>query len=83
MGIRGSLPDLRMPTGQQQGVWVAYLRFDQPQVAGGIEKTRIPALPVGQQLFDLVTEIHRPNVYEPVVRYNDVFGGSATKNAGV
>ena len=73
--ILGTLTYLRMARGQQQGIRVADFRFDQAQVAGRVKKTRIPALPVGQQFFDLVTECHGSNVYEPRGGYNDVAAG--------
>ncbi len=76
--ILGTLTYLRMARGQQQGIRVADLRFDQAQVAGRVKKTRIPALPVGQQFFDLVTECHGSNVYEPQGGYNDVAAGKRT-----
>jgi len=71
MGIGSFLAHLGMSRGKQQCVRVTNLRFNQPQVAGGIKQAWIPALPLGQKIFDLFAEIHRTNVYEVGGRDND------------
>lgn len=60
-----------MPICEQQRVRIAHPCSDYPQVAGSVEQTRIPALPVRQQFLDVLPEIHRLNVYEPMGRDND------------
>lgn len=71
VSIGSLLPDLRMTRRKQQRVRVADFRPNQTKIARGIKKTRIPAFPVGQKLFDLTSEVHRPNVYEAAVQDND------------
>ena len=42
--------------GKQQGMRIADLGLDNAEVAGRVEEAGIPALPVGQQLFNLVAK---------------------------
>jgi len=73
------LPHLGMSAGQQERTGVANLRLDQAQVAGRIKQTRIPAFPVGQQLFHFIAQVHERNVTEQMIAGNDrdlVFGAA-------
>ena len=72
MRILGSLPDLLVPSGQQQGSGIADMGLDQAKIAGCIEQAGIPAFPVRQQFFDLIAKTHGPTVAEPAPRDNDV-----------
>ena len=65
MGFLSTLPDLRVPSGQQQTTRLTDFRFDESEITGGIEQARIPPFPVGQQQFDLVAQTHCRNVTEP------------------
>lgn len=71
MGIFGFLPDACMAIAEQQRIRVAHLRFDDTEVAGGVEQAGIPAIPVWQQFFYLFAKIHRVNVYDTNRRNND------------
>lgn len=71
MCVLGSLPDLRVPPGEKQGIGIADFCLDQAEIARGIEQARVPPLPIRQQFFYLCTQIHYCNVYEPVSRNND------------
>jgi len=77
MCVFRTLPHFCMARGQQERIRIADFGLDQAQVAGGIEQAGIPAFPVGQQLFDLITETHRSNVYERSDRYNDTAAGKS------
>lgn len=64
VSVLGALPDFRVPARQQQRIGVADFRNDDSQIAGRIKETWIPALPIGQQGFDLVAKGHDRNVTE-------------------
>jgi len=72
MRIFGSLTNLLVTPGQQQGAGIADLGLDQAEIAGCIEQAGIPAFPVRQQFFDLIPKAHGPTVAEPAPRDNDV-----------
>lgn len=66
-----ALADLRMASGEEQGAGIADFCPDQAEITCCVEQTRIPPLPVRQQLLNLMTQIHHPNVYEHGDRNND------------
>lgn len=66
-----ALADFRMASGEEQGAGIADFCPDQAEITCCVEQTRIPPLPVRQQFFDLMTQVHRCNVYEQRDRNND------------
>jgi len=71
MRIFCALAYLRMASREEQGIGIADLCFNQAEIACCIEQAGIPPLPVGQQLFNLISQIHLCNVYEQGFRNND------------
>ena len=61
-----------MPPREQQRIWIADFRTDQPEVAGRIKQAWIPALPVGQKRFDLFAKTHAGNVTEATAADNEL-----------
>ena len=72
MRVFGSLADLLVPPGQQQRTRITDPRFSQAKIAGRIEETGIPALPIRQQSLDLIAKTHGSTLAEPAPRDNDV-----------
>ena len=64
VGIFCLLDDALVPARQQQGIGVAYFSLDQAEVTGRIKQAGVPTFPVGEKLFDFVSQAHRPNVTE-------------------
>lgn len=83
MRVFGSLPDLMVSPGQQQGIGITDLCLDEAEIACRIEETGIPAFPVRQQFLDLIAKTHGSTVAEAAPRDNDVdLNSSAAAGSG-
>jgi len=71
MRIFRALSHLRVASREKQGIGVADFCFDQAEITCRVEQTRIPPLPVRQQFFNLIAQVHHRNVYERGDRNND------------
>lgn len=56
MRVFRALSYFRVSAGQQQGIRIADLGLDKAKIAGRVEKAGVPAFPVRQQLFNLVSK---------------------------
>ena len=74
MCIFGLLAHFLVTAGQQQRIWIADFGLDNPKVVRSIEKAGVPAFPIRQKRFNLVTKTHVSNVTEQRRADNDTVG---------